>query len=139
MNGTTDTPLILTPIRYPLTAESTRTLEHASHVSEEHDDGQLLVLHVDLVQYDKHSTAQDIQRAIAPIVGDQPVNVIIRRGFLVEEVIREEAEQRGAEIIVIGKNRMAKWRRYINRLLGNHPDIASYLREHTDATIETTG
>lgn len=127
------------PHAYPLTAQSTRTLEHASDIADDYEDPQLLVLHVDLVQYDKRSTAQDIQRAIAPIIGDHSAAVIVQRGFIVEDVIREEAEQRAADIIVIGQNQMARWRQYLSQLLGSNPDIASYLRDKTDATIETVG
>lgn len=139
MNWTTGNPIILTPIRYPLTAQSTLTLEHASHIADDHENARLLVLHVDLFQYDRHSTAQDIQRAIAPVVGDHSAAVIVQRGFIVEDVIREEAEQRDADIIVIGRNQTARWRQYLSRLLGNNPDIASYLRDRTDVTIETVG
>lgn len=141
MNWTTGNPIILAPIRYPLTAQSTQTLEHARYIADEYEDEdpRLLVLHVDLVQYDKRSTAQDIQRAITPLIGDHSAAVIIRRGFIVEEVIREEAKQRSADIIVIGQNQMAKWRQYLSRLLGTNPEIASYLRANTDATIETIG
>ena len=44
---------------------------------------------------------------IPTIVGDQPVTVIIRRGFLVEEMIQEEAEQRGPRSSSLGRT---KWR-----------------------------
>ncbi|QLG26546.1 universal stress protein [Halorarum halophilum] len=139
MNWTPDAPVILTPIRYPLTAQSTQTLDHARGIAEEYEDAQLLVLHVDLVQANQHSTAQDIHRAITPIVGDQSASVIVQRGFIIEDVIREEAEQRGADIIVLGQNQKPRWQQYLSRVLGNNPDIISYLQDRTDATIETTG
>lgn len=139
MNGPAADPIILVPIRYPLTARSMQTLERAGSIAGEYDAGRVLVLHVNLVQYDRTSTAQDIHRAIAPLVGDLPVTVSVRRGFLVEEVILEEAEQRGADIIVIGRNQTAPWRQYLSRLLGNDPAVASYLQDHTDAEIDVVG
>lgn len=127
---------ILVPIRYPLTAESTRTLQRAAQLADDSDDAYLLALHVNLFQYDTNSTAQEIRRAVWSVVGDHPVAVSIRQGFLVEEVIREEAVDRQADVIVIGKNQKSPWRRLLSRIAGNHPAIAPYLQNHTDAEIE---
>lgn len=67
------------------------------------------------------------------------MTVSVRRGFLVEGVILDEAEQRGADIIVVGQNQTALWRQYLSRLIGNGPAVASYLQDHADAEIETVG
>lgn len=139
MERTADEPVILVPIRYPLTAQSTQTLEHAGHLVDDYDAAQLLVLHVNLFQHGQNTTSREIRRAIGPLVNDHPVAVRVCPGFLVEEVIREEAEANHADIIVLGQNQKPVWRRLLSRLVGNEPAIATHLRTHTDAEIEVVG
>lgn len=132
-------PTVLVPIRYPLTAHSTQTLERAGQLVDENDATQLLVLHVNLSQRGQTATTQEIRRAIDPLVGDHLVSVHVCSGFLVEEVIREEAETTHADIIVLGQNQKPPWRRLLSRLVGNDPAIATHLRDNTDAEIEVVG
>lgn len=139
MVRTADDPIILVPIRYPLTAQSTQTLERAGQLVDDYDDAQLLVLHVNLFQHGQKTTSQEIRRAIGPLVDGHPVAVRVCPGFLVEEVIREEAEANHADIIVLGQNQKPVWRRLVSRLVGNEPAIAAHLRTHTDAEIEVVG
>lgn len=134
-----DKPIILVPIRYPLTAQSTQTLEYAGQLVDECGATQLLVLHVNLFQHGQNATSQEIHQATDPLIGNYPVSVRVCRGFLVEEVIREEAETNHADIIVLGQNQKPSWRRFLSRLVGNDPAIATYLRDHTDAEIELVG
>lgn len=138
MDGATE-PIILVPIRYPLTAQSTQTLEYAGQLVDQYDATQLLVLHVNLFQHGQNATSQEIRRAIRPLIDNLPVSVRVCPGFLVEEVIREEAEANHADVIVLGENQKPSWRRFLSRIVGNDPAIATHLRDHTDAEIEVVG
>lgn len=133
---TSSTHIVLVPIRYPLSSQSIQTLEYASQLIHDHDEGTLLILHVDLFHKMETPQRAEIKQAIAPIVGEHESQVILRRGFLVEKVILEEASRLNTDRIAIGKNRKARWRRLLSRLTGNDPAIASYLRENTSAVID---
>lgn len=139
MSTALENPVVLVPIRYPLTAQSMQTLERASELTAEYNARELNVLHVNLFQYDEHATVQEIHRAIEPIVAGQPVTVNVVRGFLIEEVIQDEAERIQADLIVMGQNTKASWRRLLSRILGNEPAVANHLQSTTDAAVEVIG
>jgi nucleotide-binding universal stress UspA family protein len=61
---------------------------------------------------------------------------VIRRGFLVEETILEEAAAEEADIVVIGSKQASRWRRMLRRFLDD-PDIETYLRQKLDCTVVT--
>jgi nucleotide-binding universal stress UspA family protein len=124
----TDLTTILVPIRYPLTDESTRTLEVACDLAREEPKAELLVLHVDPFQSDEKTRLSDLRRAISTHTDGVSTEVITRRGFFVEEVILEEVEARAADVVVVGADRTPRWRRLLRRLLGNDPAIGPYLR-----------
>lgn len=130
---------ILVPIRYPLTARSRQTLEHANRLAGSHDDAHIYVLHVNLFQNGGTTHKAEITAAIAPFFDDRTPEVLVRRGFLVEEVISAEAAYLDADVIVLGRTRKATWRRLLSRALGNDPAIATHLRDRTPGTVEVVG
>lgn len=130
------TSTILVPIRYPIGDASARTLVEAGRLAEERSPATLVALHVNLIQYDEGYRTQEMTSAISAVLEDVEAAVVTRRGFIVEEVILEEADQLGADVVVLGANRRSRWRRLLRRLTGNDPDIGSYLRTNTDAGID---
>ena len=127
----TDPTTILVPIRYPLTDASERTLAAASRLAADEGRAELLVLHVDPLQSSARTVASDLQRAVSARVGDADAEVITRRGFFVEEVILEEVRVNDADVVVVGADRAAAWRRLLRRLLRDDPAIGPYLRSET--------
>ena len=134
---------ILTPLRYPLTAESTQTLAHAEEIATNADNeqAQLFVLYVNIFQYHDDVQAAEIRQAISPLLNGVPVAVLTRQGFLVEEVILEEAQQLNVDHIVIGRNQRPRWRRVLTRLVGDDVELASFLRKNAgpDVAVEVVG
>jgi nucleotide-binding universal stress UspA family protein len=133
--GVPTSPTILVPIRYPLTARSTRTLEHASQLADDCDAKQLIALHIDLLQHGQVTTPEEIHEAIAPAIPDQSVSVYVTRSFLLEKAILEEAETINADVIVLGKSRKVPWRRVLDRIVGTGPDVVPFLSKYTTAEI----
>lgn len=130
------TVTILVPIRYPVTARSATTLARADEFAAKYDNAHIVVLHINLVHHPTAATRQDLYQAITPIVNEHPIDISIRRGAIIEECILNEAQLRGADIIVIGANQKARWRRYLSRLVGNDPGLHSFLQTHAEADIE---
>lgn len=128
-------PRILVPVHYPLSRPSIHTLRHAAQLADERDAKEVVVLHVNLIHHGRSARRKDIEKAIAPVLADCPVTLILSRSYLIEEAICDEAKSVGADIIVLGKSQKARWRRFFNRFVGNDIDIASFLRAHTDAEI----
>jgi len=127
---------VVVPVRYPLSAHSTRTLERAVEVAEEHD-AALTVLHVNLYQSGRKVTRTDLKHAVEEAVGFlSNTRYVVREGFLVEETILNEVAAERADIVVIGRKQVNRWRATIRNLVGD-PDIESYLREELDAQIVT--
>lgn len=122
--------VILVPIRYPLTDESARTLAAAGHIAREHAPADVNVLHVNLMQYKGDTQTGELTSAISSVLDGVEASVTTRRGFLVEEVILQEANQMEADVIVVGADSNHRWRRLVRRLLGNEPAVGAYLREH---------
>lgn len=126
---------ILVPIRYPLTEQSTQTLATAGRLAREHAPVDLTVLHVNLYQKGKKTQKKELSRAVSSTLDGVETSVTIRQGFLVEEVILEEATQLGADMIVIGANQRATWRKLLNRVLQECLEVGVFLRENS--TIDT--
>lgn len=133
---TSDRTTILVPIRYPLTDASSRTLAVAGRLAQERAPADLTVLHVNLMQANGDIQTTELTQAISSVLDDVEASVITRRGFLVEEVILEEATQLGADVIVIGANRKTTWRQFLSQLIGNEPNVNSFLRENTSGEVE---
>ena len=130
---------ILAPIRYPLTGQSRQTLEFAAESASGKESAQLLVLHVDLLHRGGRVCATDIRRAIEPVVGARDTTVLVRRGFLLEDVIVDEVRHNDVDVIIVGKNRHPPWRRLISRVLGRDRAVASVLEQRTTNQIEVVG
>jgi nucleotide-binding universal stress UspA family protein len=131
-----DQMTILAPIRYPLTDDSARTLAAAGRLAHDHAPADIRVLHVNLFQNEDNTRTEELTRAISSTLDGVEASVITRRGFLVEEVILEEATQIDADVVVVGVNRQTTWRKRLSRLLGNYPDVGSFLRENLPDDIE---
>lgn len=131
-----DRTTVLVPIRYPLTDESARTLDAAGGIAADHDDVEVVVVHVDRFQNNEDTETAELSRAIRAVLDDVDTAVITRRGFFVEEVLLEEAQALEADVIVVGASRRARWRRVVRRLLGNDPAVGTYLRQETPDDVE---
>lgn len=127
---------ILVPIRYPLTDESAQTLAAAGRLAQQHAPTDLWVLHVNLYQFDDKTQTEELTRAISSTLDDVDASVSTRRGFLVEEVILKEATQINADVVVVGANQRTRLRRLLSRVLGNEPDVGSFLQENAPDGVE---
>lgn len=127
---------ILVPVRYPLTEPSSRTLAAAGRVAFDRAPADLRVFHVNLYQNGDTTRTADLTSAISSTLEGVEASVTTRQGFLVEKVILDEATDISADIIVVGKNQQSFWRRVLNRLLGNDPNISSFLRANMTDNIE---
>lgn len=129
-------PLVVVPVRYPLSEHSEATLREAIRIAEERD-ADLTVLHVDLFHDASSVSRADLKRAVEAEFGPlDRARYVIRRGFLVEETIMEEVAAERADVVVIGSKQAGRWRRMFNRMLES-PDIGSYLDEKLDCTVIT--
>lgn len=126
---------ILVPIRFPLTEQSTQTLATAGRLARDHTPVDLTVLHVNVYQKGSDIQKREITRAVSSTLDGLDASVMIRQGYLVEEEILKEATQLGADIIVVGANQQASWRKVLNRVLRNDPEVGPFLREN--ATTNT--
>lgn len=106
------------------------------------DGSEVVVLHVNLFQNLEEVSRNDLRKEVEQMFdGDLPPNVsyVIREGFLIEESILEVAANEKADVIVIGRSRSGRLRRAMRRLIGNDPDIESFLREKLDVDIQVVG
>lgn len=127
---------VVVPVRYPLSPHSKRTLERAIEVAEDHD-ADLTILHVNLYQTGRKVTRSDLKRSVEEDFGHLAnTRYVVREGFLVEETILNEVAAERADIVVIGRKQVNRWRSTIQQLVGD-PDIESYLREELDAQVVT--
>jgi nucleotide-binding universal stress UspA family protein len=128
--------LVVVPVRYPLGRHSRATLSEAIDVAAERD-ADLVVFHVDLYQ-DRHNTTRDeLKAAVEREFGSlDRARYVVRRGFLVEESILDEAMDSDADVVVIGSKRSGRLRRVLRGVLDG-PDVASFLRERLDAAVVT--
>lgn len=133
---------ILVPVRYPLTEDSRSTIDCALELKEKEEaendaeSVKLVVLHVDLFQESGEVSREELRREVESEFAVGDVSYVVRRGFLVEETILDEAANQGVDVIVIGKTRSGKLRRTLRRLVRNDPDIESYLRKNLDVRLE---
>lgn len=129
-------PRVVVPVRYPLTTQSRQTLEKAVSLAGERE-ADLTVLHVDLFHNNKRVSRRQLRRACERYVdGPANVNYVVRQGLLVEETILEEIAAEDANVVVIGKAQVGRWRRMVRRLLDD-PDIERFLQEELDCEVVT--
>jgi nucleotide-binding universal stress UspA family protein len=127
---------VLVPVRYPLSTHSERTLSAAVDIANDRD-AALTVLHVNLYQDGGKVTRADLKAAAEAAVDvDVHTRYVVRKGFLVEETILDEAADEGADVVVIGTKQAGRWRRMLRRLFDD-PDVDAYLREHLDCEVVT--
>lgn len=128
---------VLVPVRYPLTPDSRATAEAALKlVQDEPDDAELVFMHVNLFQDEKKVTWKELRRTVERNFDVGNASYVIRKGFLVEETILEEAADQDADVIVIGRTRAGRLRRALRRLIGNDPNVENFLRQNLDVRIE---
>lgn len=127
---------VVVPVRYPLSTHSRRTLAKAIEVADEHD-ADLTILHVDLFQESRKVTRSDLKKAVESRFGNLPnARYVVRQGFMVEETILDEIAAEKADIVVIGRKQVGRWRATISRIIGN-PNIEEFLRTKLDCQIVT--
>jgi hypothetical protein len=99
------------------------------------------VLHVNLFQGDESVQTGELTGAISSVLDGVDAGVVTRRGFFIEEVIfeeviLEEAEDRGADLAVVGADRRSLWRRLLGRLTRNDPAAGSFLWDNASDGVE---
>lgn len=129
-------PQVVVPVRYPLSENSRATLAEAIKVAEEHD-ADLTVLHVNLYQNGHRVNRSELKRAVEDAFGHlSRTRYVVRSGLLVEETILDEVAAQEADVVVVGRKQVSRWRRMIQRLVDD-PDVEQYLREELDCEIVT--
>jgi len=133
------TTRVLVPVRYPLTESSRTTVEKAVEIQGSSEERvELIVLHVNLIQSGEGVRHDDLRREIESEF-DLDATYVVRRGFIVEEKILEEAGRKKVDMVLIGRNRSGRLRRVFDRLVNNDPDIEAFLRKNLDVSIEVVG
>ncbi|MWG36050.1 universal stress protein [Halomarina oriensis] len=129
---------VIVPVRYPLSEHSRATVEEGARIADERD-GALIVLHVNLYQNGDRTSRRELKRAVESIIGSRNrTRYVVRSGFLVEETILDEVAAERADIVVIGRKQVSRWRRMVRKLTDD-PDVERFLREKVDAEIVTVG
>ena len=127
---------VVVPVRYPLTEHSRATLARAIEVSEERD-ADLTILHVNLYQTGRRVSRGELKSAVQSHFGQIPRSrYVVRSGLLVEETILDEIAAQNADVVVIGKRQVGRWRAMIGRLVDD-PDVERYLRDELDCEVVT--
>ena len=127
---------VIVPVRYPLSEHSRGTLAGAIDIAEERE-AELTVLHVNLHQEGSRVTRTELKRAVQRAFGHvSNARYVVRSGFLVEQTILDEVAAEDADVVVIGRKQVGRWRRTLRSLLGE-PDIEAFLREELDCELVT--
>lgn len=127
---------VVVPVRYPLSEHSRATLAEAISIAED-EDASLTILHIDLYQNSTHVTRRQLKDAVESEFGRLPfARYSVRRGVLVEESILEEIAAEEADIVVIGKKQVSRWRTMIRRLLDD-PNVEDFLKSKLDCKVVT--
>ena len=129
-------PQVVVPVRYPLASHSRGTLTEAITVAQK-EEADLTVLHVNLYQNSHRVSRTELKRAVEEEFGSIPrTRYAVRSGMLVEETILDEVAGEGADIVVIGRKQVSRWREMVRRLVDD-PDIERFLREELDCDVVT--
>lgn len=127
---------ILVAIRYPLEAESVKTLQRAIELADEQDPAELSILHINALHRKEDVTKQALIHAVEEELGpleNATYNVI--NAFLIEEAILQEAIQQEAAYVVIGADTRGRWRQILTHRLNIDVDIESFLEHHLNAQL----
>jgi nucleotide-binding universal stress UspA family protein len=129
-------PLVVVPVRFPLTSHSRATLARAIEVANERD-ATLTVLHVALYQDGRDVSRGELKATVEDAFGRlEHARYVVRRGFLVEEAILEEVAADDADVVVIGSKQAGRWRQLLDRVFDG-PDVERVLRSELDCEIVT--
>ncbi len=129
-------PLVVVPVRFPLSEHSEATLRRAVTVAEERG-ATLTVLHVSLYQEGQNVRRGELKAAVERSVGRlENARYVVRRGFLVEEAILEEVADEDADVVVIGSKQASRWRQMLSRVFDG-PDVERHLRRELDCEVVT--
>ena len=127
---------VVVPVRYPLTEHSRATLAEAIEIADQRD-AALTVLHVNLYHNGHATSRRELKDAVESEFGRLPnARYVVRSGLLVEETILEEIAAEEADVVVIGKKQVSRWRQMIRRLIDD-PDVEQYLRTELDCDVVT--
>ena len=124
----------LVSVRYPLTADSYRTIQRGRELT---DDGEsLIVLHISLLQNGERATRSELQAVVEDELGEIGAHYIVRQGYVLEEAIIDEAARQNADRVLVGKTKRGRFRRWVGQLLGLYPDLETALTEHLGTRLE---
>lgn len=127
---------VVVPVRYPLTDHSRATLEEAIRIATD-ENAALTVLHVNLYQNGRQVTRSQLKSAVEREFGKLTnARYSVRKGLLVEQSILEEIAAEEADIVVIGKKQVSRWRQMVRRITDD-PDIEEFLRDRLDCRVVT--
>jgi len=127
---------VVVPVRYPLTDHSRATLEEAIRIAAD-ENAALTVLHVNLYQNGRQVTRSQLKSAVEREFGKlSNARYSVRRGLLVEQSILEEIAAEEADVVVIGKKQVSRWRQMVRRITDD-PDIEEFLRDRLDCRVVT--
>ena len=127
----------LVSVRYPLTADSYRTIQRGRELT---DDGEsLIVLHISLLQNGERATRSELQAAVERELGEIGAHYIVRQGYVLEEAIIDEVARQDADYVVVGKTKRGRLQRWLGRLLGLYPDLEAELATELDTELEVVG
>jgi nucleotide-binding universal stress UspA family protein len=127
---------VVVPVRYPLSEHSRNTLATAIDIAAERD-ADLTVLHVNLYQENRRVTRTDLKRAVERAFGRlERARYVVRQGFLVEQTILDEVAAEEADVVIIGRKQVSRWRRTLRSLL-DEPDVEAFLRRELDCELVT--
>lgn len=127
---------VVVPVRYPLSDHSRATLEEGIRIASD-EEAALTVLHVNLYQNGKQVTRSQLKAAVEAEFGTlSNARYSVRKGLLVEQSILEEIAAEEADIVVIGKKQVSRWRQMVRRITDD-PNIEDFLRDHLDCRVIT--
>lgn len=127
---------VVVPVRYPLSDHSRATLEEAIDIAAE-EEAALTVLHVNLYQDGRQVTRSQLKSAVEQEFGRlSNTRYSVRKGLLVEQSILEEIAAEEADVVVIGKKQVSRWRQMVRRITDD-PDIEEFLRSRLDCRVVT--
>ncbi|MFC7042982.1 universal stress protein [Halonotius sp. GCM10025705] len=124
----------LVSVRYPLTADSYRTIQRGRELTE--DGESLIVLHISLLQNGERATRSELQAAVEDELGEIGAHYIVRQGYVLEEAIIDEAARQNADRVLVGKTKRGRFRRWVGQLLGLYPDLEAALTENLGTRLE---
>lgn len=121
----------MVPLRYPLETEGTTTLQRALELADEQDDAHLYFLHVNLAHTNERVERSDFIEEVEAVAGPvESASYHVRKAFLLEEAILQEAVQQNADYVVIGTDTRSWWWRILAHRLGIDIDLEAFLQKH---------